>query len=288
MLECLPSGQRAPRTSATAAGSLQATGGRSGGRAQSWSQSADVLTGRGWSRLRLPYGRPSTRWPPRTARPARAASSAWGILRARRRRRVERRALLAIDRIGQQPLFHTTVGGTLVFSTTADGLRGHPDVRLAVSPQGIYDYLYCHICRARRRLRGRVQAPGGALPGRTGRGLAGRQLLAAAVSRASRRAGRDGAPADDDGDPGRRAGPRSLGRSGRIPQRRPRQLHCLGVLAEVRPGAATPSPSASTSRPTTRAAMRASRPSTSDAGPHLLRDRAGRPRRDPGDRRGLR
>ena len=54
-------------------------------------------------------------------------------------------ALLAIDRIGQQPLFYTTVGGNLVFSTTADGLRGHPDVRLAVSPQGIYDYLYCHM-----------------------------------------------------------------------------------------------------------------------------------------------
>jgi asparagine synthase (glutamine-hydrolysing) len=54
-------------------------------------------------------------------------------------------ALVAIDRIGQHPLFYTTLDQTLVFSTTADGLRGHPDVRLEVGPQGIYDYLYCHM-----------------------------------------------------------------------------------------------------------------------------------------------
>lgn len=54
-------------------------------------------------------------------------------------------ALLAIDRIGQQPLFYARVGDTLVFSTTADGLRGYPGVRLEVSHQGVYDYLYCHM-----------------------------------------------------------------------------------------------------------------------------------------------
>jgi len=54
-------------------------------------------------------------------------------------------ALLAIDRIGQQPLFYTECGETVVFSTTADGLRGYPGSRLDISPQGIYDYLYCHM-----------------------------------------------------------------------------------------------------------------------------------------------
>jgi asparagine synthase (glutamine-hydrolysing) len=54
-------------------------------------------------------------------------------------------ALLAIDRIGQQPLFYAHRGDALVFATTADGLRGFPGLRLAISPQGIHDYLYCHM-----------------------------------------------------------------------------------------------------------------------------------------------
>jgi asparagine synthase (glutamine-hydrolysing) len=54
-------------------------------------------------------------------------------------------ALIAIDRIGQQPLFYTETCDTLVFSTTADGLRGYPGIRLDVSPQGIFDYLYFHM-----------------------------------------------------------------------------------------------------------------------------------------------
>ena len=53
--------------------------------------------------------------------------------------------LIAIDRIGQQPLFYTETNGSLVFATTADALRGHPDIRLEVSPQGIFDYLYFHM-----------------------------------------------------------------------------------------------------------------------------------------------
>jgi asparagine synthase (glutamine-hydrolysing) len=54
-------------------------------------------------------------------------------------------ALIAIDRIGQQPLFYTDTGDALVFSTTADGLRGFPGIRLDVTPQGVFDYLYFHM-----------------------------------------------------------------------------------------------------------------------------------------------
>lgn len=66
-------------------------------------------------------------------------------------------SLLAIDRIGQQPLFYTTNGGTLVFSTTADGLRGHPGVHLDVHPQGLYDYLYCHMLPSPASIYARVR-----------------------------------------------------------------------------------------------------------------------------------
>jgi len=54
-------------------------------------------------------------------------------------------ALIAIDRIGQQPLFYTDTGDALVFSTTVDGLRGFPGIHLEVTPQGIFDYLYFHM-----------------------------------------------------------------------------------------------------------------------------------------------
>ena len=54
-------------------------------------------------------------------------------------------ALLAIDRIGQQPLFYAERGDSLVFSTTADALRAYPGPALVLSPQGVYDYLYAHM-----------------------------------------------------------------------------------------------------------------------------------------------
>ena len=57
----------------------------------------------------------------------------------------KRTALLAIDHIGQQPLFYAERGDSLVFSTTADALRAYPGPALVLSPQGVYDYLYAHM-----------------------------------------------------------------------------------------------------------------------------------------------
>jgi asparagine synthase (glutamine-hydrolysing) len=78
--------------------------------------------------------------------------------------------LLAIDRIGQRPLYYAEIGETLVFATTAGGLRGFPGLRLEVDPQGLYDYLYCHMLPSPASIyRGVGKLPGGhCLVGRAG------------------------------------------------------------------------------------------------------------------------
>lgn len=57
-------------------------------------------------------------------------------------------ALLAIDRIGIHALCYAHRDLGLVFGTTADSVTGHPAVGAQVSPQAIFDYLYCHMVPA--------------------------------------------------------------------------------------------------------------------------------------------
>lgn len=59
-----------------------------------------------------------------------------------------RRALLAIDRIGIHALCYAQRDAALVFGTTADSVTDHPAVGAEISPQAIFDYLYCHMVPA--------------------------------------------------------------------------------------------------------------------------------------------
>ncbi len=54
-------------------------------------------------------------------------------------------ALLAIDRIGTQPMAYQLAGETLVFASTADALVRHPATPGRVDPQGLYNYVYFHM-----------------------------------------------------------------------------------------------------------------------------------------------
>ncbi|MEY3288366.1 MAG: hypothetical protein RLZZ419_608 [Pseudomonadota bacterium] len=58
----------------------------------------------------------------------------------------ERRyALLAIDRIGIRPLAFYCQNGLLVFGSELDQIIGHPEVKAAIDPQAIFNYLYFHM-----------------------------------------------------------------------------------------------------------------------------------------------
>ncbi|ARO86834.1 asparagine synthase [Nitrosospira lacus] len=57
-------------------------------------------------------------------------------------------ALLAIDRMGIHPLSFQISGGCLVFGSSADAIILHPQVKSAISPQGIYNYVYFHMVPA--------------------------------------------------------------------------------------------------------------------------------------------
>ena len=60
-----------------------------------------------------------------------------------------RRALLATDRMGVHGLYHAEVAGEgLVFGTTADMVRAHPQVGATVTLQGVYGYLHAFVCRS--------------------------------------------------------------------------------------------------------------------------------------------
>lgn len=56
------------------------------------------------------------------------------------------RGLLAVDRIGIHPLLYARAGNTLVYASSLDQVCAHPDVRRALSPQAVFDYLYYHVC----------------------------------------------------------------------------------------------------------------------------------------------
>jgi asparagine synthase (glutamine-hydrolysing) len=58
----------------------------------------------------------------------------------------ERRGWLAIDRIGVHQLVYTHNRGMLAFASTLDMLAAHPVIERRLSRQGLYDYLYFHVC----------------------------------------------------------------------------------------------------------------------------------------------
>lgn len=54
-------------------------------------------------------------------------------------------ALLAIDRMGTQPLSYQLVGNTLVFGSSADAIIRHPLTPGQIDQQGLYNYVYFHM-----------------------------------------------------------------------------------------------------------------------------------------------
>jgi len=55
-------------------------------------------------------------------------------------------AFIAIDRIGVKPLNYSIVNGSgLVFGSSAEIVRLHPDVKTSLNMQSIYNYVYFHV-----------------------------------------------------------------------------------------------------------------------------------------------
>lgn len=54
-------------------------------------------------------------------------------------------ALLAIDRLGIQPLAFSQTAKGIVFASDARAVAAHPDVDNALSPQGLFNYLFFHM-----------------------------------------------------------------------------------------------------------------------------------------------
>jgi asparagine synthase (glutamine-hydrolysing) len=54
-------------------------------------------------------------------------------------------ALLAIDRLGVQPLAFAQTAKGIVFASDARAVAAHPDVDNALSPQGLFNYLFFHM-----------------------------------------------------------------------------------------------------------------------------------------------
>ncbi len=57
----------------------------------------------------------------------------------------QNQALLALDRLGIQPLCYTHIDGQLVFGSTTDSVIAHPAINRTLDPQAIFNYLYCHM-----------------------------------------------------------------------------------------------------------------------------------------------
>ena len=49
--------------------------------------------------------------------------------------------MLAVDRMGIHGLYYAEIAGTLIFGSTADLVRGYPDLGATIPPQAIYNYL---------------------------------------------------------------------------------------------------------------------------------------------------
>ena len=56
-----------------------------------------------------------------------------------------RQTLVYVDRMGRFPLYYTTAGNELVFSTSLNCVASHPLVKREICPQGIYNYVYFHM-----------------------------------------------------------------------------------------------------------------------------------------------
>jgi asparagine synthase (glutamine-hydrolysing) len=54
-------------------------------------------------------------------------------------------AVLAIDRMGTQPLAYQIAGESLIFASSADALILHPLAAPVIDPQGVYNYVYFHM-----------------------------------------------------------------------------------------------------------------------------------------------
>jgi asparagine synthase (glutamine-hydrolysing) len=57
-------------------------------------------------------------------------------------------ALLAVDRFGIERLCYAAADDGLVFGTSAESVAAHPRVGRELSPQGIFNYLFCHMVPA--------------------------------------------------------------------------------------------------------------------------------------------
>lgn len=57
-------------------------------------------------------------------------------------------ALLAVDRLGVHSLCYTAAPRGLVFGSSLDSIRRHPQVHARISQQAIFDYLYFHMIPA--------------------------------------------------------------------------------------------------------------------------------------------
>jgi asparagine synthase (glutamine-hydrolysing) len=57
-------------------------------------------------------------------------------------------ALLAIDRMGTQPMAYQSVGGALVFGSSADAIVRHPLTPGKIDHQGLYNFVYFHMVPA--------------------------------------------------------------------------------------------------------------------------------------------
>ena len=55
------------------------------------------------------------------------------------------RPLLAIDRMGVNPLTYQVYDGGLVFGSSADAINIHPRAKAEISPQSLYNYVYFHM-----------------------------------------------------------------------------------------------------------------------------------------------
>lgn len=58
------------------------------------------------------------------------------------------KALIAVDRMGIHGLYFSSQAGRLVFGSTADLVRAHPDVGATIPLQSIYNYLHAYVCRS--------------------------------------------------------------------------------------------------------------------------------------------
>lgn len=54
-------------------------------------------------------------------------------------------AMLAIDRMGTQPLSYQLAGEALVFGSSGDAIGRHPLTPARIDPQGIYNYVFFHM-----------------------------------------------------------------------------------------------------------------------------------------------